>query len=100
MSDVNEKLTALAARISHDQKMTYRVTPQPGVMMTAQAVGGQLVALGDLLRSIAQEEDTRKWRTAVSRIVTNDDGSMEFDLIILPEIDDVKSSTVGQGAAP
>ena len=75
----------IAAAVGRDQKFSYRVYPERDGMMQAKAIGGQLVAMDDLMRACARE-DGGKVRTYIDRITTHVDGSLEFSLIVLPVV--------------
>lgn len=72
----------MAAAVGKDQRFSYRVHPEEAGMMQAKLIGGQLIALDDLMRACAKE-DGGKVRTYIDRITTHDDGSLEFSLVVL-----------------
>jgi len=72
----------VAAAVGKDQKFSYRVYPESKGMMQAKVIGGQLVAMDDLMRAVARQ-DGGKVRTYIEKITTHDDGSIEFFLVVL-----------------
>lgn len=75
--------------VPDDQKISYKVTPRPGALMRARLLGGQLQALADLMLALGDEEkDGLKFETFVADISMDDDGSITFDLAVLPEVPD------------
>ncbi len=73
----------ILAAVGKDQRLSYRVYPEsPGSMMQAKVIGGQLVAMDDLMRACARQ-DGGKVRTYIERVETHGDGSLEFHLAVL-----------------
>jgi hypothetical protein len=75
--------TQLIAKIGTDQKLRYRVTPQPNSLLSAESLGGQLSVLSDLFAELGKKDGV-PLKTFVSQIAMHEDGSIEFELAILP----------------
>lgn len=81
---------AIGYKVSADQRLSYKISPQPGQLMTAKSIGGQITALAEMLESIAQEDEpANKWRVVLLGIATAADGSVTFDLMIAPQADKI-----------
>lgn len=83
-----EPVTAkrLVAKLGDKQRMTYRITPMPGALLPAGSLGGQLSALADLFRALGRQ-DGLNLKTLVSDISMDDDGSINFELYIIPAVE-------------
>jgi len=78
----NEPLVIdLVVEATKEQRFTYTVHPMPGMRMTAQLIGGQLKALGDLMDATGKHLGQRTV-TMVDRISMHENGSIEFNLFI------------------
>ncbi len=73
----------LAARVGVEQRVQYVVTPQANALMTAESLGGQLSSLSKLFAQLA-DADGYKVKTMIGGIAMREDGSIAFDLIIMP----------------
>jgi hypothetical protein len=65
-----------------DQCVSYRVTPLPGALMSATAIAKQILALAKIMES---PEDGLRWKVLIRGIFTEADGSVRFDLVVLPK---------------
>jgi len=96
MSDVKPdepKLVAFAD-MPADQKFSYKVTPQPGRLMLADMIGKQLAAVSDLFRAVGKDVTPEvQWICALAGCGMEGDGSVRFDLIIMPKKDNPPSDS-------
>ena len=103
MSDILEPETAVAlvARAGTAQRLKYRITPQPGSLMSAKGIGGQLTALADLMETLAKEDGGPRVHVLVPTITTDPaDGSVCFDLLVCPNAEDMQRSIEKKEVAP
>lgn len=83
-----EPVTAkmLVAKLGGKQRMQYRITPMPGALLPAGSLGGQLSALADLFQALGKQ-DGLNLKTLVSDIHMEHDGSISFELYIIPAVE-------------
>lgn len=76
---------ALAWALPKDQALTYKISPKPGTMFNADSIGEQLMLLAKLLTETSDKDSPDvKWMTGISAAYTHADGSISFDLVIMP----------------
>lgn len=81
----------LAWSVPKDQRLTYKISPAvPGGPFNAQSIGEQLSALAKMLRISSNEDSDLKWMTGITAAYTYADGSIAFDLVILPKKSQLK----------
>lgn len=87
ISEAQEK-QGVVLTIPNEQRLHWKITPEPGRLMSADAVGGTLTNVGKLLRNTCEkgDPDGRKWQVAVEKIITAEDGSIEFSLVLAPVV--------------
>lgn len=81
---------ALAARASNRQRLQYKITPSPDSLMTLKSIGGQLQALGELFEAIAKDHGEKVLVGLAGIAMDQSDGSITFDVLVLPLIRDKK----------
>lgn len=79
---MTETAQQIVARMGKQQRVTYRVTPEPGSLFPADSIGGQLVAISDLFRELGKN-DSLRLKTMLADIKMTDDGAIEFNLVIV-----------------
>lgn len=73
----------LVAHIGKEQRIGYRITPSPNSLLPADSLGGQLTALAQLFAELGKQ-DGQPLKTLVHSICMEEDGSVKFDLVIVP----------------
>lgn len=69
------------AEAMDESRMSFTVTPQPGNLISASTIGGTVTQMDKMLRTITRDLGA-KTVTLVERVVTEDDGTIRFDLLI------------------
>lgn len=65
-----------------EQLLSYKVTPgEPGGLMNAAMIAKQLLAISKLMEA---PEDGHRWKVALRGIYTHSDGTIQFDLVVMP----------------
>ncbi len=82
MMPTAETALQLIAKAGRDQRVKYKVTPEPECLFPADSIGGQLVALSDLFRALGTQ-DGITLKTMLASIRMDADGSIEFELVIM-----------------
>lgn len=76
---------AVAAIVPKDQRHRYVIQPlTPGGLMSVDLIGGQLRALGRLLKACARHDSDERWGAYLTQIETRADGTIEFSVAVLP----------------
>ena len=85
----------IAGAVGKKQKFCMTLHPEPGSMMQAKTVGGQMTAMDDLMRACCKE-DGAKVATYIERIDTDETGAIHIHYVVLPlvEWDDRKGKFV------
>lgn len=76
---------ATGFKVPDDQRIQYRITPLPGRMMSLEAIGGQLQALGKVWKACSAGEKV-KFEPFVLGIETDAEGSVTFTIALLPRV--------------
>lgn len=81
---------AAVAVIPDKQRFKWRLVPgTPDALLNVETVGGTLKAVGALFRAFVKQDDPkgRKWTVSVvSARMDEADGSIEFELAVLPTV--------------
>lgn len=78
---------AIGYSIPESQRLQYSITPLDGQLMNAESIGGQLVAIAELLRVLANQDDSEnEWMVGVVNIETSESGVVSFELMLAPKI--------------
>jgi hypothetical protein len=93
----NEKIAA--ASIPADQRFSFKVTPLPGRLLDAMAIGKSITALASFHASLGKDiEPAVKWGTYILGAELEPDGSFRLDVTVLP-IDVAKPAAPKQPGA-
>lgn len=76
---------ALAFEVPDEQRLTYKIFPNKGAMMTGASIGRQLTLLSKIL-CWKEAGDPRKMEALISGIFTGEDGSITIDFIVAAEV--------------
>lgn len=84
-----ETARELCARVGDKQRLMYRITPMSNSLLPADTMGKQLTALAEIFRSIGKQDGVNL-KTMVASIKTEDDGTVAFELFIMPAVVETK----------
>jgi hypothetical protein len=88
MSDTGEEMLSTRqeafARIPKDQRFTWKISPQPGRLLFADTVGGTLIALKDIFKSVGDELGEPQV-VSILDAKFDEDGGLSIDLVVMPK---------------
>ena len=80
--DAKGEAIAVAWNWPAEQRLSYKITPETNGLMSASSIGKQLTAIAELME---MSDDGMKWKVGIRAIYTEADGSIRFDLAIMPK---------------
>jgi hypothetical protein len=95
-TDTEEMQVVAYADFPSEQRFTFKITPLPGRLLSAETIGGTLLNVAKMVKAANREYVRGSRFIAVCGIRLCDDGAFEADLVELPV---QKRPTHSQGEA-
>ena len=81
-----ESAVYLAARIAPQQRVKYVVTPQDNALMSCEGLGGQIAAIGKLIKQTAKEDGLKAHALVGGISMDPNTGSITCEIVIATDI--------------
>lgn len=81
-----DSAVTLVGRVLPEQRVKYTVTPQANALMSCEGLGGQIAAIGKLIKTVAKEDGQKAHALIGGISMDGRTGAITFEIVVVTEV--------------